>query len=170
MVWKLRRVLSGLAADGNAAPGLELLVDRLQDVPHQRRVPQRNRQATGDVAGREMPRCSRQIGRYTEDSNSTEKHHEDRHPPHVQRHHGPLQLRQHASSPAPLASATCRSSCATSATPSSPASRSWSTPVAASSASTSATASARPSNSLQNFDDDPVLHDRVVSAFWCGWS
>lgn len=29
MVWKLRRVLSGLAADGNAAPGLELLIDRL---------------------------------------------------------------------------------------------------------------------------------------------
>ncbi|HEX2785558.1 MAG TPA: transcription termination factor Rho [Ilumatobacteraceae bacterium] len=30
MVWKLRRVLSGLAAEGNAAPGLELLVDRLR--------------------------------------------------------------------------------------------------------------------------------------------
>ena len=30
MVWKLRRVLSGLAADGNAAPGLELLIDRLR--------------------------------------------------------------------------------------------------------------------------------------------
>ena len=30
MVWKLRRVLSGLAADGNAAPGLELLMDRLK--------------------------------------------------------------------------------------------------------------------------------------------
>ncbi len=30
MVWKLRRVLSGLAAEGNAAPGLELLVDRLK--------------------------------------------------------------------------------------------------------------------------------------------
>ncbi|MFM7044570.1 MAG: transcription termination factor Rho [Ilumatobacteraceae bacterium] len=30
MVWKLRRVLSGLAADGNAGPGLELLVDRLK--------------------------------------------------------------------------------------------------------------------------------------------
>ena len=30
MIWKLRRVLSGLAADGNAAPGLELLVDRLK--------------------------------------------------------------------------------------------------------------------------------------------
>src|SRR5262249_56915978 len=29
-VWKLRRVLSGLAADGNAAPGLELLTDRLK--------------------------------------------------------------------------------------------------------------------------------------------
>ncbi len=29
-VWKLRRVLSGLAADGNAAPGLELLMDRLR--------------------------------------------------------------------------------------------------------------------------------------------
>jgi transcription termination factor Rho len=29
-VWKLRRVLSGLAADGNAAPGLELLIDRLK--------------------------------------------------------------------------------------------------------------------------------------------
>ena len=28
-VWKLRRVLSGLANDGNAAAGLELLVDRL---------------------------------------------------------------------------------------------------------------------------------------------
>ena len=31
-VWKLRRVLSGLAADGNAAPGLELLIDRLKTV------------------------------------------------------------------------------------------------------------------------------------------
>ncbi|MEX2628096.1 MAG: transcription termination factor Rho, partial [Ilumatobacteraceae bacterium] len=30
MVWKLRRVLSGLAADGNSAPGLELLIDRLK--------------------------------------------------------------------------------------------------------------------------------------------
>ena len=30
MVWKLRRVLSGLAADGGAAPGLELLMDRLR--------------------------------------------------------------------------------------------------------------------------------------------
>jgi len=30
MVWRLRRVLSGLAADGNAAPGLELLIDRLK--------------------------------------------------------------------------------------------------------------------------------------------
>jgi transcription termination factor Rho len=30
MVWKLRRVLSGLAAEGNAAPGLELLMDRLK--------------------------------------------------------------------------------------------------------------------------------------------
>ena len=30
MVWKLRRVLSGLASDGNAAPGLELLIDRLK--------------------------------------------------------------------------------------------------------------------------------------------
>ena len=29
-VWKLRRVLSGLAADGNPAPGLELLMDRLK--------------------------------------------------------------------------------------------------------------------------------------------
>ena len=29
-VWKLRRVLSGLAADGNGAPGLELLMDRLK--------------------------------------------------------------------------------------------------------------------------------------------
>ena len=30
MVWKLRRVLSGLAAEGSAAPGLELLIDRLK--------------------------------------------------------------------------------------------------------------------------------------------
>ena len=29
-VWKLRRVLSGLAADGNAGAGLELLIDRLK--------------------------------------------------------------------------------------------------------------------------------------------
>jgi len=29
-VWKLRRVLSGLAAEGSAAPGLELLMDRLK--------------------------------------------------------------------------------------------------------------------------------------------
>ncbi|MFM7409757.1 MAG: transcription termination factor Rho [Actinomycetota bacterium] len=32
LVWKLRRVLSGLAADGNAGPGLELLIDRLKSV------------------------------------------------------------------------------------------------------------------------------------------
>ncbi|MFM7755415.1 MAG: transcription termination factor Rho [Actinomycetota bacterium] len=30
MVWKLRRVLSGLASEGNPAPGLELLIDRLR--------------------------------------------------------------------------------------------------------------------------------------------
>jgi transcription termination factor Rho len=30
MVWKLRRVLSGLADGGNGAPGLELLIDRLK--------------------------------------------------------------------------------------------------------------------------------------------
>ncbi len=30
MVWKLRRVLSGLASDGSSAPGLELLMDRLK--------------------------------------------------------------------------------------------------------------------------------------------
>jgi transcription termination factor Rho len=30
MVWKLRRVLSGLASEGSAAPGLELLMDRLK--------------------------------------------------------------------------------------------------------------------------------------------
>ncbi len=30
MVWKLRKVLSGLAAEGGSAPGLELLVDRLR--------------------------------------------------------------------------------------------------------------------------------------------
>jgi len=29
-VWKLRRVLSGLAAEGGAGPGLELLTDRLK--------------------------------------------------------------------------------------------------------------------------------------------
>jgi len=30
LVWKLRRVLSGLAQDGNPAPGLEMLMDRLK--------------------------------------------------------------------------------------------------------------------------------------------
>jgi transcription termination factor Rho len=30
MVWKLRRVLSGLAEGGSAGPGLELLMDRLK--------------------------------------------------------------------------------------------------------------------------------------------
>jgi transcription termination factor Rho len=30
LVWKLRRVLSGLAAEGSAGPGLELLIDRLR--------------------------------------------------------------------------------------------------------------------------------------------
>jgi transcription termination factor Rho len=29
-VWKLRRVLNALAADGNGAPGLELLMDRIK--------------------------------------------------------------------------------------------------------------------------------------------
>ena len=55
-VWKLRRVLSGLAADGNAAAGLELLDRPAQDVPHQRRVPGRDRQATGGVAAGERQR------------------------------------------------------------------------------------------------------------------
>jgi transcription termination factor Rho len=32
MVWKLRRVLSGLAADGDAAPGLKLLLERLESL------------------------------------------------------------------------------------------------------------------------------------------
>lgn len=30
LVWKLRRVLSGMAAEGSPAPGLELLMDRLR--------------------------------------------------------------------------------------------------------------------------------------------
>lgn len=30
LVWKLRRVLSGMAAEGSSAPGLELLMDRLR--------------------------------------------------------------------------------------------------------------------------------------------
>jgi transcription termination factor Rho len=29
-VWKLRRVLNALSADGNAAPGLELLMDKIR--------------------------------------------------------------------------------------------------------------------------------------------
>jgi transcription termination factor Rho len=30
LVWKLRRVLNALASDGNAAPGLELLMDKIK--------------------------------------------------------------------------------------------------------------------------------------------
>ena len=44
-VWKLRRVLSGLAADGSAARGPRAAHRPAQDVPHQRRVPRRDRQA-----------------------------------------------------------------------------------------------------------------------------
>jgi transcription termination factor Rho len=33
-VWKLRRVLSGLAADGNSGAGLELLIDRMKTFPN----------------------------------------------------------------------------------------------------------------------------------------
>ena len=126
MVWKLRRVLSGLAADGNAAPGLELLIDRLQDVPHQRRVPQRDRQATrrcrlaprnsslGRVsrgvapAGRRSPdshaRCGRpsgHAGRYTGRSpfSLSECSHEDRHPSHVRRDAREVLVRQHLHHP-----------------------------------------------------------------------
>ena len=95
MVWKLRRVLSGLAADGNAAPGLELLIDRLKTLPDQRRVPQRDRQAalprdpTGrwaDAPGRPgtLPRSS-----FLESAlMKTEIH------PQVQRHHRAVLVRE----------------------------------------------------------------------------
>ena len=33
-VWKLRRVLSGLAAEGNTGAGLELLIDRMRKFPN----------------------------------------------------------------------------------------------------------------------------------------
>jgi transcription termination factor Rho len=32
-VWKLRRVLSGLAGEGNPGAGLELLIDRMRTFP-----------------------------------------------------------------------------------------------------------------------------------------
>ena len=49
MVWKLRRVLSGLAADGNAAPGLELLVDRLKTFRTNDEFLDRDRQTARNV-------------------------------------------------------------------------------------------------------------------------
>ncbi len=43
-VWKLRRVLNALAADGNSAPGLELLIDKLKTTRSNDGVPRRDRQ------------------------------------------------------------------------------------------------------------------------------
>ncbi len=55
-VWKLRRVLNALAADGGSAPGLELLIEKLQDHPRQRRVPRRDRQSARRLSpGADLP-------------------------------------------------------------------------------------------------------------------
>ena len=72
------------------------------------------------------------------------RHHEDR---HSSRLLAPRRCAARAGTPSPpdRPSPTCTSSCATNATPSTRASRSWSTPVGAWSASSAATASARPS-------------------------
>ena len=43
-VWKLRRVLNALAADGSAAAGLELLMDKIRTHQEQRRIPGGDRQ------------------------------------------------------------------------------------------------------------------------------
>ena len=45
-VWKLRRVLNGLASEGRDAAGLELLIDKLKSTQEQRRVPRRDRART----------------------------------------------------------------------------------------------------------------------------
>ena len=68
--------------------------------------------------------------------------HEDRHPSRVQRHHREVLVWQHLHHPFDAGRRAHASSSATSAIRSSPASRSWSTPVAASSGSTAATAPA----------------------------
>ena len=82
MVWKLRRVLSGLAADGNAAPGLELLDRPPQDVPHQRRVPQRDRQAALDVRAASAERAPGTLERPASSRSSDMK--TDIHPTYVE--------------------------------------------------------------------------------------
>ena len=70
-----------------------------QDVPHQRRVPGRDRQATVDVAGGE-PSMERGSRRYTAPSTRSRRdRHEGRHPPHLRRHDRRVLVRQHASPP-----------------------------------------------------------------------
>ena len=155
MVWKLRRVLSGLAADGNAAPGLELLIDRLKTFRTNDEFLNEIAKQPSHVGVRSGTRSDRMCAAGERPVQSGHvpllilgsERHEDRHPSHVHRDPREVLVRQHLHHPLDHAAASSRSSSATSATRSSPASRSWSTPVAASSASTSATAPARrPSN------------------------
>ena len=149
-VWKLRRVLNALE-DGK---GLELLIDKI-------RTTKSNDEFLAEIAkaptpGRRLtpsgPR-NQSFGRTWRVSVNPRApssvdwtHHEDRHPPRLRRVHGALLVRQRVHDPLDRARA-CASSSAPSATPSTRASRSWSTPVAGSSASSAGTRSPRPRRS-----------------------
>ena len=82
MVWKLRRVLSGLAADGNAAPGLELLIDRLKTF-------RTNDEFLNEIA--KQPSMWPPV--------DWTNPHEDRHPPLLRRDRRAVLVRQHVHHP-----------------------------------------------------------------------
>ncbi len=99
MVWKLRRVLSGSGRRRQRRPRPRAAGRSATDLPHERRVPQRDRQTAGDVA-----RVGKWLGfqgilpiQWGLEFDG--ENHEDRYPSHVQRHDGALQLRQHLRHP-----------------------------------------------------------------------
>ena len=106
-VWKLRRVLNALASDGNAAAGLELLVDRIRSTRSNEQF----------LAGSPDPTPAMKCGRYPGGG------HESRYPSRVHPGQGCPAPVATASSPV-RPSPSCTPSCATSATRSSRASRS----------------------------------------------
>ena len=90
-VWKLRRVLNALAADGNSAPGLELLMDKIRSDPLERRVPGRDRQGRRPAGlSRPEPRLAGTI---------EWRRNESRHPPRLRRVSRALLVRQHLHDP-----------------------------------------------------------------------
>ncbi len=96
-VWKLRRVLNALAADGSAAAGLELLMDKIRTHQEQRRVPGRDRQGPRTLS--HGCRADRGPGPVRRPTPLDWRHHEDRHPPLLRGRHRPLLVRQHVHDP-----------------------------------------------------------------------